>query len=100
MTKRCQVPDGMYWTEANMNISELLKKTEEYLNGDFSEHNKSLASMFLTELIKIEEDDSYIVPSNVMRKIMDSFDFSTKYWKKYFTQYWDSNLEKLEAPFK
>ena len=53
-----------------------------------------------TELIKIEEDDSYIVPSNVMRNIMDSFDFSTEYWKKYFTQYWDSNLEKLEAPFK
>ena len=83
-----------------MNISELLKKTEECLDGDISEHNKSPASMPPTELIKIEEDDSYIVPSNVMRNIMDSFDFSTEYWKKYFTQYRDSNLDKFEVPYK
>ena len=83
-----------------MKINELLIKTEEYLDRDISEHNKSLASMFLRELIKIEEDDSYIVPSSVMRSIMDSFDFSTEYWKKYYSKYWDSNLEKFEAPFK
>jgi len=83
-----------------MNINELLIKTEEYLDGDISEHNKSLVSMFLSELIKIKENDSYIVPSNIMRSIIDSFDFSTEYWKKYFSKYWDSNLEKFESPFK
>ena len=55
-----------------MNINELLIKTEEYLDGDISEHNKSLGSMLLRELIKIEEDDSYIVPSSVMRSLIDS----------------------------
>ena len=45
-----------------MNINELLIKTEEYLDGDITEQNKSLGSMLLRELIKIEEDDSYIVP--------------------------------------
>lgn len=82
-----------------MNISELLKKTEEYLDSDISDHNKSLASMLTIELKKIEEDDSYIVPSNVMRSILDSFDFSTEYWKNYFTKYWDSNLDKFEVPY-
>ena len=83
-----------------MNINELLIKTEEYLDGDITEQNKSLGSMLLRELIKIEEDDSYIVPSSVMRSLIDSFDIYSEYWVKYFFKYWDSNLEKIENPFK
>ena len=82
-----------------MKINEVVKKTEEYIDSDISEHNKSLASMLLKELKKIEGDDSYIVSSNVMRSIVDSFDFSTEYWKKCFSKYLNENLNKFQNPY-
>lgn len=50
-----------------MKIEEVIEQTEKYIASDISEHNKSLAMMFLRELRKVEEDDSYIVPASVMR---------------------------------
>lgn len=82
-----------------MKIDDVIEQTEKYVASDISEHNKSLATMLLRELRKLKEDDNYIVPSTVMRSIVDSFDFSTEYWKKYFSEYWNKNLSKFKNPY-
>lgn len=82
-----------------MKIEEVIEQTEKYIAGDITEHNKSLAIMLLRELRKVEAEDSYIVPASVMRSIVDSFDFSTEYWRMYFSKYWNDNLSKFKTPY-
>tara|TARA_Y100001954_G_C15782009_1_gene590373 strand:+ start:1283 stop:1534 length:252 start_codon:yes stop_codon:yes gene_type:complete len=80
-------------------IKDLVQKTEDYIRSNISEHNRSLATMLLEELKKIEKDDSYIVPADAMRSLIDSFDYSSDYWKKYFSVYWNENLDKFQNPY-
>lgn len=82
-----------------MRIDEVIEQTKKYIAEDITEHNKSLAVMLLKELNKAEEDDNYIIPSSVMRSIVDSFDFSTEYWKNCFSKYWNENLSKFKNPY-
>lgn len=83
-----------------MKIDEVIRQTEIYIDDNISEHNKSLAILLLKELNNIKNDDNYLVPSYVIRTILDSFDLSTAYWKEYFTIYWNENLSKFKDPFR
>jgi hypothetical protein len=82
-----------------MNINDLIKETERYLNNNISEHNRSLALMLLNELKKLQIDENYLVPGAVMRSIMDSFDLSSDYWKNHFSKFWNNNLDKFKNPY-
>lgn len=82
-----------------MNIEKIIEQTELYIAGEISEQNRSLATMMLNELKKIKNDESYIVPANVMRSIMDSFDMSSDYWKKGLSVFWNENLSKFKNPY-
>ena len=79
----------------NVELDELIKKTEEYLNSGLAGQKKSMAEMVLRELLKVKEDDNYVIPTRVTFSLMDSFDWSTEYWKKYLSIYWKNNQNKF-----
>ena len=79
----------------NVELDELIKKTEEYLNSGLHEHDKDMAKMVLRELLKIKADDNYVILTGLTFSIMDSFSFSTEYWKKYLSVYWDNNRKNF-----
>ena len=78
----------------NVELDELIKKTEEYLNSDLND--KNMVQMVLEELLKIKDDNNYLIPEEITFSLLDSFDWSSEYWKKYLYPYWKANRKNFD----